>query len=192
MYAEPTNLLQKNKRIEERNKVEQTHRDDLSRRIEFVDGGSEGRSQTSVTRALRAAMTSAEFQRRDASRARGPKVSTGMLAHGFVPWKTCRERERERDGLEGYCSRGGRWRGWSTAKAGRRKGKEGGFSHHAQPPARTISNPYLRSATPVERATLVTLPYISFYILFRTALTPVVVVPASSNPPLYFRLRCFR
>lgn len=96
MYAEPTNLLQKNKRIEERNKVEQTYRDDLSRRIEFVDGGSEGRSQTSVTRALRAAMTSAEFQRRDASRARGPKVSTGMLAHGFVPWKTCRERERER------------------------------------------------------------------------------------------------
>lgn len=56
---------------------------------------SEGRSQTSVTRALRAAMTSAEFQRRDASRARGPKVSTGMLAHGFVPWRICRERERE-------------------------------------------------------------------------------------------------
>lgn len=133
MYAEPIDSLQKNKRIEERNKVEQTHRDDLSRRIEFVDGGSEGRSQTSVTRALRAAMTSAEFQRRDASRAPGPKVSTGMLAHGFVPWKTCRERERERDGLEGYCSRGGRWRGWSTAKAGRREGRRVGSATTPNP-----------------------------------------------------------
>lgn len=191
MYAEPIDSLQKNKRIEERNKVEQTHRDDLSRRIEFVDGGSEGRSQTSVTRALRAAMTSAEFQRRDASRAPGPKVSTGMLAHGFVPWKTCRERERERRS-GGVLQPRGALEGVEYGEGRKEGGKEGGFSHHAQPPARAISNPYLRSATPVERATLVTLPYISFYILFRTALTPVVVVPASSNPPLYFRLRCFR
>lgn len=101
------------------------------------------------------------------------------------------QRERERDSLEGYCSRGGRWRGWSTAKGGRGR-KEGAFSHHAQPPARTISNPYLRSATPVERATLVTLPYISFYILFRTALTPVAVVGSSRNPPQCFRLPRFR
>ena len=103
-----------------------------------------------------------------------------------------RERERERERWSGgVLQPRGALEGVEYSRKGGRGRKEGAFSHHAQPP-RAISNPYLRSATPVERATLVTLPYISFYILFRTALTPVAVVGSSRNPPQCFRLPRFR
>lgn len=72
------------------------------------------RAQPDVgTRALRAAMTSAEFQRRDASRARGPKVSTGVLAQ----LRSARRREsRERNAAEGFAGRG--------AKGGEGEGRQ--------------------------------------------------------------------
>ena len=83
------------------------------------------RTQLDVgTRALKAAMTNAGFQRRDASRARGPKVSTGVLAQ----LRSARQREsRERDtaeGLAGRGTKGARKRGRERGRRRRRKHQE--------------------------------------------------------------------
>lgn len=79
------------------------------------------RTQLDVgTRALKAAMTSAGFQRRDASRARGPKVSTGVLAQ----LRSARQREsRERDTAEGLPGEGRRGRGREEEGGRRRRRK---------------------------------------------------------------------
>lgn len=67
----------------------------MGRRCNRGDQRVQPGSQTLDTWALRTAMTSAEFQRRDASRARGPKVSTGVLAQlRSARWRIKRERRR--------------------------------------------------------------------------------------------------
>lgn len=159
------------------------------------------RAQPDVgTRALRAAMTSAEFQRRDASRARGPKVSTGVLAQ----LRSARRREsRERNAAEGFAGRGakgGEEEGRADDDDGSTKSYGGRVGSRAEGALATTPNPRRAIRTPIfvpqplwkEAATPVTLPYISFYILFRTALPLLSYQPPSPSLRRSVSVRFFR